>query len=197
MRTGSTHSAETRAKMSAAHKGKVKTAEHLVNISKAKKGVPQKVPQTPEQREKNRQAQLGNQWAKGAKHTPEMRARRGKLTQQMWLAGVFDDKRIPTRGKPGVHAGVRMRCLNSEGVFARELDRAGITWLYEPQRFRLSWCTYLPDFYLPEFDIWVEVKGYMSEEAQRKVDTFRQETGKTLMVVFCSELPYRFYQDGE
>lgn len=67
-------------------------------------------------------------------------------------------------------------------------------WQYEPRRFKLSWCTYLPDFYLPELDVWVEIKGYMTEEAQRKIDSFRSETGKTLSLIYCSELPYRFYQ---
>lgn len=208
------HTPETLAKMSASRTGVAvkkcvpgcgcgrhtkspRTQEVRDKISRAKKGVPQQTPQTAEQREKNRQAQLGNQRARGARHTPEMRARRAELTRQMWLAGTFDDKGIPTRGKPGVHRGVQMRCLNSEGVFARELDSVEIEWLYEPKRFKLSWCTYLPDFYLPEFDIWVEVKGYMSPEAQQKINTFRRETSKTLIVVFCSELPYRFYQDGE
>jgi len=87
-----------------------------------------------------------------------------------------------------------MRCLNSEGVFAQQLDEVGIAWVYEPRRFKLSWCTYLPDFYLPEFDIWVEVKGFMSEEAQQKIDTFRRETGKTLVVVFQTDLPVTKYQ---
>lgn len=144
-------------------------------------------PPTDEHREKNRQAQMGNQRARGAKHTPEMRQRRGELTRQMWLEGVFENK-IPVRGKSGTHAGVWMKCLNSEGVFARDLDEAGIAWEYEPKRFKLSWCTYLPDFYLPEFDIWVEVKGYMSEEAALKVETFRRETGKTLVVIYQPEL---------
>ena len=47
-----------------------------------------------------------------------------------------------------------------------------------------------PDFYLPEFDVWVEVKGYPEQPGNwpAKVDSFRQETGKTLIVVFQREL---------
>jgi hypothetical protein len=144
-------------------------------------------PPTEEHREKNRQAQIGNQHALGAKHTLEARQRRSELNRQMWLDGNYDNKH-PCWGRAGKHAGIKVRCLNSEGVFARDLDEAGIAWEYEPKRFKLSWCTYLPDFYLPEFDIWVEVKGYMSEEAARKVETFRRETGKTLVVVYQPEL---------
>ena len=155
-------------------------------------------PPSDEHREKNRRAQIGNQRAKGAKHTPEMRQRRGELTRQMWLDGVFDHKH-PCWGKSGEHAGVKMRCLNSEGVFARDLDEAGIAWEYEPRRFRLSWCSYRPDFYLPEFDIWVEVKGYpeMPGNWPEKVATFRRETGKTLVVVFQKELSSFLYEGGE
>jgi len=188
------HSPETRARMSASHKGQVKTPEHCAAISAAKKGVPQAVPQSIEQREKNRQAQLGNKRTLGSKRSAEARVRHSAMMRQRWLNGVFDPTKSPTRGKPGDHAGVRMRCLNSEGVFAQQLDEVGIAWVYEPRRFKLSWCTYLPDFYLPEFDIWVEVKGFMSEEAQQKIDTFRRETGKTLVVVFQTDLPVTKYQ---
>lgn len=195
---GRTHSAETRAKMSKAHKGKIKTPEHLANISKAKKGVPQKIPQTPEQREKNRQAQIGNQRAKGYRFSSEQRARLSEGVRRRWEDGVYDHKH-PCWGKAGIHAGVKMRCLNSEGVFAQDCDGAGIKWQYEPRRFRLSWCSYRPDFYLPEFDIWVEIKGYpeMPGQWKRKVTTFRQETGKTLVVVFQHELSSLRYEVGD
>ncbi|MDQ0368980.1 hypothetical protein [Catenuloplanes indicus] len=39
-------------------------------------------------------------------------------------------------------------------------DHLGIEWRYEPEGYRLSnGVKYLPDFYLPELDTWVEVKG--------------------------------------
>lgn len=155
-------------------------------------------PPTPEHREKNRKAQIGNQRARGIKHSPEQRARRARLTREMWNAGIYDAGQ-QTWGKPGIHAGVKMRCLNSEGVLARDLDEVHISWLYEPRRFKLSWCTYKPDFYLPEFDIWIEVKGWPQQTGNwpQKVDSFREETGKTLVVVFQSELSARTYGVGE
>ena len=97
------------------------------------------------------------------------------------------------RNSPGRHAGVWFRCLNSEGVAARQLDGAGISWLYEPRRFRLSMGTYTPDFYLPEFDIWLEVKGYMRPKEMEKIKAFRQETKKTLVVVMQTELDTMYY----
>lgn len=188
---GKKHTAETRSKMSASHTGKIKTAEHCAAISAAKKGVPQAIPQTTEQREKNRQAQLGNQRAVGwgKNQTPEQSARRSEDMKRRWVAGMYDHKH-PCWGRPGVHAGVRMRCLNSEGVFARDLDRAGISWVYEPRRFKLSWCSYKPDFYLPEFDVWVEVKGYAEQPGDwpRRMESFHKETGKTVILVLQREL---------
>ena len=61
--------------------------------------------------------------------------------------------------------------------------------------FKLSWCPYTPDFYLPEFDIWVEVKGHPKQVGNwaKKMDDFRAETGKTLILVFQKELSSRKY----
>lgn len=133
---------------------------------------------------------VGAKWPdRQTEYTQDERQRRSDLSRKMWAEGVFDRKH-PCWGKPGIHAGVRMDCLNSEGGFARDLDEAGVRWVYQPRRFSLSWCTYKPDFYLPEFDVWVEVKGYPEQPGNwpAKVDSFRQETGKTLIVVFQREL---------
>ena len=87
-----------------------------------------------------------------------------------------------------------MRCLNSEGVFAEQLDRANIQWVYEPRRFKTSLGSYLPDFYLPEFDIWVEVKGQQPpSQVLAKLQAFREETGKCLIIVYQRELERRVY----
>lgn len=110
------------------------------------------------------------------------------------LQAIEDNRPGQWSKSAGYHNGVYMRCLNSEGVFAQELDEAGIEWVYEPVGFRLSWCIYYPDFYLPEFDIWIEVKGWMTERAQEKIDSFRQGTGKTLVVVRQDELPTSVYE---
>jgi hypothetical protein len=166
----------------------VKTPEHQAKITAAHTGRV-KGPLPEETRRKIGKARRGNTCASLSIHTPERRKRQGDRTRKMWVDGVFDHKH-PCWGKAGAHAGVRMRCLNSEGVFAQDCEAAGVLWKYEPRRFRLSWCTYRPDFYLPEFDIWVEVKGYpeMPGNWPKKVESFRNETGKTLIVVFMKEL---------
>jgi hypothetical protein len=92
------------------------------------------------------------------------------------------------RNSPGWHGNTWFRCLNSEGVAARQLDQVGIDWIYEPKRFKLSVGTYTPDFYIPEFDIWLEVKGYLRRGESAKIEAFRRETGKTLVLVMQTEL---------
>lgn len=160
---------------------------------------------TPEHKEKLRESARAR-W-NDPDYLNKMRARpapsedeRVRISERMverWERGVYDEHRPYYNEKSaGYHNGVWMRCLNSEGVFAREMDRAGIAWLYEPRRFRLSWCTYKPDFYLPELDVWVEVKGIMTDVSLRKIQSFREETGKTLTVVMWSELPTPYHKVG-
>lgn len=172
-RRGKVASDETKAKMSAAQKGKPKAPEHCAAVSAAKRGVPRKTPPSVETRAK---------WV--------------KTTRASWERGVYDNNPHPCWGKPGVHTGVRMDCLNSEGVFARDLDGAGIAWIYHPKTFKLSWCTYKPDFYLPEFDVWVDVKGYPEQPGNwaKKMETLRREAGKTIIIVYMRELSSLTYE---
>jgi len=55
-----------------------------------------------------------------------------------------------------------------EANFAKWCDGSGIKWEYESQRFDLGSATYTPDFYLPEFNLYVEIKGYWRADAWKK-----------------------------
>lgn len=135
--------------------------------------------------------------ATGRKHTPETLQKMSEASKKAWAKGERILPENMYRNSGGVHNGVWMRCLNSEGVFARELDRAGIQWLYEPRRFKTSLGSYLPDFYLPEFNIWIDVKGTRPEpESYAKMQAFRKEFGKCLVIVRQSELPSYYYKGG-
>lgn len=57
-----------------------------------------------------------------------------------------------------------------EANFARILNYLKIEYDYEICRFIFDDCSYLPDFYLPYFDIWVECKGYLTQDARHKLD---------------------------
>jgi predicted DNA-binding protein YlxM (UPF0122 family) len=59
-----------------------------------------------------------------------------------------------------------------EANFAKWCDGSGIKWKYESKTFDLGNTTYTPDFYLPEFDCWIEIKGFFREKAKEKINIF-------------------------
>jgi hypothetical protein len=65
---------------------------------------------------------------------------------------------------------------NWEIELAELLTDLGIAFEYEPQRFyfRAEKESYLPDFYLPEFNCWIEVKGYMDKRSEKRVKLFKK-----------------------
>jgi hypoxanthine phosphoribosyltransferase len=71
----------------------------------------------------------------------------------------------------------------AEAEFARVLDFYGIAWQYEPRSFPLRWEggqiveAFTPDFYLPDFNLYVELttlRGGLNSEKNRKVRLLRQ-----------------------
>lgn len=70
-----------------------------------------------------------------------------------------------------------------EARWAVLFDNLGIKWIYEPEGFILeNNIKYLPDFYLPDLDIWVEVKGVLNELDEKKIIAF-VSTGKEVWLV--------------
>ena len=57
-----------------------------------------------------------------------------------------------------IYKGCRFRS-RSEARWAVFFDEAGIAWQYEPEGFEQYGMRYLPDFFLPKTQTWVEVKG--------------------------------------
>ncbi len=72
-----------------------------------------------------------------------------------------------------------------EANFARILNYLDIKWEYEPKAFSLiidgKETTYHPDFYLIDFDKWVEVKGYWRKDAKLKYDKFSENHNISLV----------------
>lgn len=104
------------------------------------------------------------------------------------------------RAKPSSHRGFR----DDLGLFfrstweanvARVLTLMDIKWVYEPKAFPVKVSgedsSYTPDFYLPDKDIFIEVKGYWFGKGKSKFDSF-SEKYKTVLI----DLPvYKLIQD--
>jgi hypothetical protein len=60
--------------------------------------------------------------------------------------------------------------------FAKYLDDNNINWEYEPKSFELiinnKEVTYTPDFYLKDFNEYIEIKGWWRDDAKLKYDAF-------------------------
>jgi hypoxanthine phosphoribosyltransferase len=83
---------------------------------------------------------------------------------------------VQLRRRPFVHP--------SEEIFANLLDFYRINWEYEPRSFPLEWDAagkvteaFTPDFYLPDFDLYVELttmKQSLVTRKNRKIRRLRQ-----------------------
>jgi hypothetical protein len=96
------------------------------------------------------------------------------------MKGKNKGKRSALFGKPAPfikkikYKGIKMRS-SWEVAYAKYLDRQGIKWLYESKTFDLGDTTYTPDFYLPESDTYVEIKGRWFGDSKKKFDLFRKK----------------------
>jgi len=61
-----------------------------------------------------------------------------------------------------------------EANFARILNLLKIKWVFQPEAFDLKFQKYTPDFYLPEYDLYVEIKNFLSDYSARRDKAFRK-----------------------
>lgn len=118
----------------------------------------------------------------------EAREQQSKRTKQYWMDGTWTPENTikNSYGRSGYYKGIRMRS-QVEIRCAKKLDDAGIKWIYEYKRFYLEDLdrTYLPDFYLPEFDTYLEVK--YTSKGDPRVDSLK-ETGIKILLVQNKDL---------
>ena len=157
----------TRAALKAALSGIPKTREHVAKVAAAQRGQKRGPlpaahraaisaaligkPRSPETIEKIRQANLGRKSVFFGR--PQMNPE--------------------GRGHRTLYAGISFRSTY-EARFAKALDSRGIGWRYEPKRFDLGSCTYLPDFFIPETGAFWEIKGWHNASSQMKARLFRE-----------------------
>lgn len=84
----------------------------------------------------------------------------------------------------------------TEARWAMLFDLLGIEWDYEPEGYILGddGTFYVPDFWLPEFECFAEIKGQAAtDEERRKCELLRDEIGKAVLLL--QGQPHRY--DGE
>lgn len=73
--------------------------------------------------------------------------------------------------------------------FAFFLDCSGIKYLYESERFYFKDCTYCPDFYIPQWDLYIEIKGWWRDEAVKRFKLFKKNyPNKNIKVLMKPDL---------
>lgn len=77
-----------------------------------------------------------------------------------------------------------------EARWAVFFDFLHINWMYEPQGFELdSGDWYLPDFYLPDLDIWFEVKGVADPLGLAKFNEFAAAMDNYRCAIAMGDIP--------
>lgn len=61
-----------------------------------------------------------------------------------------------------------------EANFARILNLLNIKWQFQPRTFDLGSQKYTPDFYLPEYNIFIEIKNFLSDFSIERDQKFRK-----------------------
>ncbi len=88
----------------------------------------------------------------------------------------------PLQGK------IRLRS-SYEYKYAKYLDQNNILWYYEIETFPLSnEMTYTPDFFLPEYEKFIEIKGWMKPQSKIKIERFLEEYPWNLEILFGKDL---------
>ena len=72
---------------------------------------------------------------------------------------------------------------NWEISFVKWCEKENLKYEYEPKRFNLGEINYIPDFYLPDWNFWVEVKGYWDEKSKLKCMSFKEKISNRLWVI--------------
>lgn len=95
-----------------------------------------------------------------------------------------------SRGKSGIRPDIS-NTLNFHSTWeanvARMYTHLGIEWRYEPKTFDIGGHTYTPDFYLPKYDEYLEVKNFWSDYSAERDKKFRATHPKIYLRVLLRD----------
>lgn len=72
--------------------------------------------------------------------------------------------------------------------YTKYLDSKNILWYYEIETFDLGYTIYTPDFFLVDDNKFIEIKGYMTNEAQEKINKFKEQYSYNLEILYGKDL---------
>jgi len=154
--------------ISLGRKGIIFSEEHKKNISKAFKGVPL----SEERKRKISLSLLGRQLCLGYKWTDEQKEKLSMTRKKLFRNGELEVS-FPNNWYLTI-SGIKVRSPWEKEI-CDLLTNFGIKYEYEKQRFILDHTTYLPDLYLPEYDLWIEIKGRMDKDSIKKIELFSKD----------------------
>lgn len=153
-------SEKARQKVSEMFKGKEKTEEHKKALKNAKA-----------LEDKKNRAKINGDNRRGKKHSKETIER---------IARNSANQKHPFGGKAGKRKDLGHNCRSTwEANFARILNHLNIEYEFE----NIIWLkkedgsdlAYLPDFYLPKYNSYVEIKGRWYDDAREKYELFKKQ----------------------
>ena len=109
-----------------------------------------------------------------------------------WQAGEVTIP-IPknNRFKAQWYKGIYLRS-SWEVALAITLDEQGYKWEYETKRFKLSNGIYIPDFYLPRQDFFIEIKGQWTTRFEKRMDELEQLYPEINILIVNRPPPYNW-----
>ncbi len=94
------------------------------------------------------------------------------------------------RGKAGIRSDIDKTTYfysRWEANFARLLNYWEIEWVHQPKVFDLGTQKYTPDFYLPQYDIYIEIKNFLWNYSRIRDEKFRKLYPNKKLILLLKE----------
>lgn len=112
----------------------------------------------------------------GATHSDETKIKMSAVATQQIIDGERNTHTGTILMCNTLHQGYRKVRSAWEKSYINWLTKNGVDYYYERDTFKLSsGASYVPDFYLPNTDEYIEIKGYLDEGHRQKYSLFQKE----------------------